>query len=123
MWLWPITTTDIEVDSAIDSSIDKFIVASSITETIVVDPAPLVAESSIIETIVVDSNPLVDESEPEFELNQFFDDDNHISMWIEEQGVGVHGDQEIQGLQDQGVQDRRYPLRQRRPTAKAAGLG
>jgi hypothetical protein len=121
--LWPITTTDIEVDSAIDSSIDKFIVASSITETIVVDPAPLVAESSIIETIVVDSNPLVDESEPEFELNQFFDDDNHISMWIEEQGVGVHGDQEIQGLQDQGVQDRRYPLRQRRPTAKAAGLG
>ena len=112
---------DIEVDSSIDSSIDNSIVKSSITETIVVDPAPLVAESSIIETTVVNSTPLVDESRPEFELNQFFDNDDHISMWIEEQGVGVHGDQEIQGLQDQGVQDRRYPLRQRRPTAKVAG--
>ena len=49
-------------------------------------------------------------------------------MWLEQQGV--HGVQEIQGVQgqgvqdqgvqDQGVQDRRYPLRQRRPTAKAA---
>ena len=44
-------------------------------------------------------------------------------MWLEQQGV--HGVQEIQGVQgqgvqDQGVQDRRYPLKQRRPTAKAA---
>jgi hypothetical protein len=44
-------------------------------------------------------------------------------MWLEQQGV--HGVQEIQGVQgqgvqDQGVQDRRYPLRQRRPTVKAA---
>jgi hypothetical protein len=39
-------------------------------------------------------------------------------MWLEQQGV--YTVQEIQGVQDQGVQDRRYPLRQRRPTAKAA---
>ena len=44
-------------------------------------------------------------------------------MWLEQQGV--HGVQEIQGVQgqgvqDQGVQDRRYPLRQRRPIVKAA---
>ena len=43
-----------------------------------------------------------------------------MSIWLEEQGV--HGVQEIRGGQDQGVQDRRYPLRQRRATAKAAGL-
>jgi hypothetical protein len=42
-------------------------------------------------------------------------------VWLEEQGV--RGDQEIQRLQDRGVQDRRYPLRRRRPTAKAVGLG
>jgi hypothetical protein len=29
----------------------------------------------------------------EFELNQFFNDDNDISMWLEQQGV--HGVQEI----------------------------
>jgi hypothetical protein len=40
---------DIKVDSSIDSSIDNSIVESFITETIIVDPAPLVAESSIIE--------------------------------------------------------------------------
>jgi hypothetical protein len=44
-------------------------------------------------------------------------------MWLEQQGV--HGVQEIQGVQEQGVQEqgvqgRRYPLRQRRLTAKAA---
>jgi hypothetical protein len=50
---------DVEVDSSIDGSIDNSIVESSISETIVVDPAPLVAES-----------------EPEFDLNQFFDDDD-----------------------------------------------
>jgi hypothetical protein len=46
-------------------------------------------------------------------------------MWLEQQGV--HGVQEIEvvqdlGVQDQGVQDRRYPLRERRPTAKAVRL-
>lgn len=43
-----------------------------------------------------DDNSIV-ESQPEFELNQFFDNDNDISMsmWLEEQGV--HGVQEIQG--------------------------
>ena len=53
-----------------------------------------------------------------------------MGIWLEEQGV--YGVQEIQGGQDQGgqdqggqgqrVQDHRYPLRQRRATAKAAGL-
>ena len=69
-------------------------------------------------------------SQPEFELNQFDNDDISMGIWLEEQGV--YGVQEIQGGQDQGgqdqggqgqrVQDRRYPLRQRRATAKAAGL-
>jgi hypothetical protein len=46
-----------------------------------------------------------------------------MDIWLEGQGVhGVYTIQDIQGVQDQGVQDRRYPLRQRRPTVKAAGL-
>lgn len=53
------------------------------------------------------------------ELNEFFDNDD-ISIWLEEQGV--HGDQGIRDLRDGGVQDRRYPVRRRKPTAKAAGL-
>lgn len=111
---------DIEVDSSIDGSVGNSIVESSSIETIVVDSVPLVAESSIIETIVVDSATLVAESQIESqiesELNRLCDNDDHISMWLEEQGV--RGDEDNQGLQD-----RRYPLRRRRPTAKAVGLG
>ena len=70
-----------------------------------------------MQSIVESASPTV-ESQLEFELNQFFHDDNDISIWLEQQGV--YSVQEIQGVQDQGVQDRRYPLRQRRPTAKAA---
>jgi hypothetical protein len=78
-------------------------------------------DNSIVESStlsIVESAPPTVESQLEFELNQFFNDNNDISMWLEQQGV--HGVQEIQGVQDQGVQDRRYPLRQRRPTATAA---
>jgi hypothetical protein len=93
-------------------------------------------DNSIVESStqsIVESAPPTVESQLEFELNQFFNDNNDISMWLEQQGV--HGIQEIQGVrgqgvqdqgvqdqgvQDQGVQDRRYPLRQRRPIAKAA---
>lgn len=53
----------------------------------------------MLQTSTVEAS--VAEFEPEFELNQFFDDDEHISAWLEEQGV--RGDQEIQRLQDRGV--------------------
>jgi hypothetical protein len=112
---------DIVFDSSIGGSKDNSTVESSIIETIVVDSAPPVAESSIIETILVDSAPPEAESRLEFQLNPVFGNDDHISMWLEEQGV--HGDGEIQGRQDRRVQDRRYLLRWRSPTAKAAGLG
>jgi hypothetical protein len=74
-----VTNNHHNIDIFTEGSIDDSIVKSSITETTVVDPAPPVAESE----------------------NKFFDDDDQISMWLEEQGV--HGNQKIQGLQDRGV--------------------
>ena len=66
------------------------------------------------------------ESASEFVSNQFNDPDEDISIWLEQQEVQGGRDIEAQGGQTievevPGGQLHRYPVRQRKPTAKAAG--
>jgi hypothetical protein len=76
------------------------------------------------------TSDLTSESQPEsaseFVSNQFNDPDDDISIWLEQQEVQGGRDIEAQGGQTievevPGGQLHRYPVRQRKPTAKAAG--